>query len=368
MPRAPKITRPTKKDISLLWDLYQYRVLTTEQIKRRYYAESKAYVNQKLYTMRKSGLIVSDTYPRPDRKGFAYHQITDTGISLMKQYGYECPVKADSLRIGKKMLPYIFETNEVMVQLTPYGWRMKDSRQIKHEYNLNRGDQIHGSLTADDGTEYGFYVLEENTTAENILKVIQEIRTLSDRKPDEPRIQNFMIFAKGQGSIDHFINRANTEKRNHRDEITQQKLRTSGSLSVMELTSGIKYLQSGFSDKTTFEHIIQSPETPFKAIPFSGDQTPFQYKVMRKGEEMYLVNLINTDIMMTRAINHYAEDMNRAERFNEERYRVLVLTTPEMEHTVRQLMQGNPLVDYLKVGDKMIQNESWLRKKVPIVQ
>jgi hypothetical protein len=85
--------------------------------------------------------------------------------------------------------------------------------------------------------------------------------------------------------------------------------------------------------------------------------------VRHKGEEKYLVNLLGTDIMMMRTINHYAEDHARAERFNESRYRVLVLTTSQMEPTVKGLMQGNPLVDYLKVKDELIRK--WQRVTVP---
>src|SRR5699024_4228807 len=142
------IRRPTSRDLNLLLDLYNYRVLTTSQIKRRYYPDSKTYVNKRLHLMRKSGYIATESYPRIDRKGFAYHQITDTGISLLREYGYDCPMRSDSLRVTQQMLPYLFDANEIMIQLVPYGWRMKDSRQVKHDYNMNRGDYIHGSLIA----------------------------------------------------------------------------------------------------------------------------------------------------------------------------------------------------------------------------
>src|SRR5699024_1580606 len=115
-----------------------------------------------------------------------------------------------------KFLPYLFEVNEIMVQLEPYGWHMKDSRQIKREYGMPPGSRIHGSLTNTCGEEYGFYVLETDTEVENLLKIIQEISTLSDRKEGEPRIPNVIIFAKGQDSIDHFISWANNERRNYK--------------------------------------------------------------------------------------------------------------------------------------------------------
>src|SRR5699024_4908267 len=112
--------------------------------------------------------------------------------------------------------------------------------------------RIHGSLTNTCGEEYGFYVLETDTEVENLLKIIQEISTLSDRKEGEPRIPNFIIFAKGQDSIDHFISWANNERRNYKDEITHEKLTTSGRMSLMPHQYGITYLKSGFSDKTSF--------------------------------------------------------------------------------------------------------------------
>ncbi|MFD1362745.1 replication-relaxation family protein [Lentibacillus salinarum] len=351
MPSNPIITQPTERDIAILKDLYRYRVLTTQHLRKKYFPHS-SYVKNKIYAMKKSNWIIP--FPlvgKNGRKQTTCYRLTDTALAILRDQGELINKKAAKLRVRDNMLPYVLATNDVMIELFPYGWELYESRETKANYNLNRNDLIHGELVSPTGKRYALYILMERTKDENMRRIIREIK--SDKFP------NYIVLAKGEESRNHFVERA-TEANN--------MMSITGELSVMDFNYGIKYLQSGFSDKTIFERIIQSPETPFEVVPFSGDRSPFQYKVMHKGEEKYLVNLMNADIMKIRAINHYAEDINRAERFQEKHYRVLVLVIPEMKTTIKQLMQGNPLVSYMDVGDKMIQNESWMRKKVPIVQ
>ncbi|WP_445684699.1 replication-relaxation family protein [Aeribacillus sp. FSL M8-0235] len=63
------------RKINILEDLYNYRAMTTDQIKRIYFPNSKFYVNKVLYQLRKSKYIASNTLKgsRKNKKGITYH-------------------------------------------------------------------------------------------------------------------------------------------------------------------------------------------------------------------------------------------------------------------------------------------------------
>jgi len=344
------IRRPTSRDLNLLLDLYNYRVLTTSQIKRRYYPDSKTYVNKRLHLMRKSGYIATESYPRIDRKGFAYHQITDTGISLLREYGYDCPMRSDSLRVTQQMLPYLFDANEIMIQLVPYGWRMKDSRQVKHDYNMNRGDYIHGSLIAEDGTEYGFYVLENNTLAKNLEKIIQEIKTTSSY---DRGLTDFIVFSKGRDSLNHFVERANMETRNHKGEITRTKLRPSGSLCVMPFKYALDYLKSKLTDSYFFEDVFRHKTAPAHWLSPSGKNS-FAFIAEYCGEEVYVVNMLDSDLTKIDSIDHYLNDLQRLERFSDKKRKILVITEESLLGFHKELIGANDNIYYFAMRRKLI--------------
>lgn len=363
MPRNPLLTRPQKKDIALLWDLYRCRVLTTDQIKRMYFSSSKSYVNQKLLSLRNSKFISTDSFPRPNRKGFAYHSITDKGIKLLKSYGYDVPHGSDSLRVRHQFLPYVFETNEIMIHLTPFGWHMKDSREVKREFNLNRGDQIHGSLTSPEGTEYGFFVLESATTEKNMLKTIREIRALTDRNSKEKTLTNFIIFTKGQDSIDHFIERANTEKVDHTSKVVQEKLRPRDALCVMHMKVGLDYLKSKLSNKTYFENVFKQDKAPAHWIALS-DKNRFECITKYNGNEVYVVNMLDTDLTKVDAIENYLGDLYRMERFGERIRNLLIITEPRLEAFHTRLIGQNPYIEYLSLNHKQIESSNRPKKEM----
>lgn len=363
MPRNPIITRPQKRDVALLWDLYRCRVLTTDQIKKMYFSNSKSYVNQKLLSLRNSKLISTDSFPRPGRKGFAYHSITDKGIKLLKSHGYDVPHGSDSLRVSTQFLPYVFEINDIRIHLTPFGWHMKDSREVKQEFNLNRGDQIHGSLTSSEGTKYGFFVLESATTEKNMLKTIREIRALTDRNSKERTLTNFIIFAKGQDSINHFIERANTEKVDHTGKVIQEKLRPRGALCMMPIKVGLDYLESRLSDKTYFENVFKQDKAPAHWIAPS-DKSRFECIAKYNGKEVYVVNMLDTDLTKVDAIENYLIDIYRMKRFGERIRSLLIITEPTLEDFHKQLIGQNPYIDYFSLKRKQIESSCRPKKEM----
>jgi len=345
-----------KRDFDILYDLYRYRVLTTEQIRRKYFSDSKYYVNRKLNMLRNSGWISTFSVSRKDgRKGEAHHRITDRGITQLRQSGYPVIYKADALRVSHELLGYLREANNIMVELSPYGWYMRDSRETKERYNMNRGDQMHGTLVSPDGTEYGFFVLEKGTLDKNMAKVVQEIRATSGGGAGLTR---FMIFAKGRDSIWHFIERANREERDGKGNLVKNRLvvhvgEVSGTLCVMDYAFGVEYLKSRLSDKRHFKRIFQDEQAPVHWLAPS-DRTRFECIARYRDEEVYLVNLLDTDLMKVEAIRHYLGDIPRLQRFGETLRRVLVLTEPGLRDLHGELLGESPYIGYLELSRNRI--------------
>lgn len=337
-----------KRDLDILYDLYRYRVLTTEQIRRKYFPDSKYYVNRKLNMLRNSGWITTYSVPRNDgRKGRAHHRLTDRGITLLRKKGFSVVYNADALRVSNELLIYLYEANNIMVELSPYGWEMRDSRETKERYNMNRGDQVQGTLLSPNGTEYGFFVLEKGTLEKNMAKVVQEIRATSEGGAG---LTHFMIFAKGESSIRHFIERAQ-----------EKQLATGGSLCIMDYGLGIEYLQSRLSDKHSFKRIFQDEQSPIRWLAPSTKRR-FECIARYQEEEVYFVNLLDTDLMKVEAIQNYLGDITRMQRFGERAHRVLVLTESKLKKLHAELLGESPYISYLELSRKQIQTSKRVSK------
>jgi hypothetical protein len=213
------VKRIQPRDIEMLHMLYQYRALSTQQL-IRYFQMTAHYANKKTHIMRNSDWIKSlPILSEKTRKIGTYHCLTDTGISLLQKQGIRVDRKAEDLKVTRSFLPYLLSANDLMIDLAPFGWTMRDSREIKSMYGLNRGNNIHGSLLSLNGTEYGFNIFMSRSMPKYVMKVVREIK--------ESAIHNFIIFRKGQVSFSDFISQATNPG---------QQLITGGSLKVTPYT------------------------------------------------------------------------------------------------------------------------------------
>ncbi|GGE56053.1 hypothetical protein GCM10011391_38830 [Pullulanibacillus camelliae] len=279
------------------------------------------------------------------KKGYPYYQITQKGITELRKRGYNALGNEDILRIHEKAIPYYVEVSRIALSTTPYRWIFKDSRAIKKEMHLNRGDQIHGSLTSPEGKEYGFYVLESATTEINMRKTIREIAYLSNRVNRSKTLRHFIIFAKGQESMTHFIEKANEEQFDHRGEIIRERLRPSGTVGVLPLNYGIAYLQSKLSDKNYFESVFKVAGSPIPWVAPS-DEMHFEFKARYKDEEVYVVNLLDGDISKINAIQFYLSDSNRRTRFGEKSRKLVLITDERMEDFHMKVIGKRPKIEW----------------------
>jgi hypothetical protein len=226
------------RDIEMLHMLYQYRALSTQQL-MRYFQMTPHYMNKKTHIMINSDWIKSlPILSEKGRKIGAYHSLNEGGIALIKKQGITADRKVEELRVTRSFLPYLLSANDMMIDLAPFGWKMRDSRGIKSIYGLNRGNNIHGSLISPNGTEYGFYIFMSRSMPKYVMKVVREIK--------ESVLHNFIVFTKGQVSFNDFISQATKPGR---------ELITGGSLKVIPYTFGKIYLQAS-SDETGWLSVL----------------------------------------------------------------------------------------------------------------
>src|SRR5699024_12301602 len=91
-----------KRDVKLLYELYQGRVLTIDQLTPRF-TYKKSYMYKLVSNLFKSGLILTG-----DIKGFTnesgirgrYYRISNKGIKILKENGY--PDRSEERRVGKE--------------------------------------------------------------------------------------------------------------------------------------------------------------------------------------------------------------------------------------------------------------------------
>ena len=322
------------RDIEILKGLYEHRALSTEQIMRRY-EMSKWYTYKKLALLRNSRLISTHPirgYLANQKRQGNYHRISETGITCLRKQGVAVERSADQLRVNIRHLPFLLSSNDIMIDLEKYQWVMKDSRQVKVEYELNRGANVQGMLTSPREIGYLFYMFMHGISKMNLNKTAKEIK--------ESKYPNYMLFTKSQKSFTTIVNVLSLDE----NLIVQCQ-----SLKVFPYTFAKYYLRH-FEDEQNVMKFLEDYE--IYDLSFKTDFKDTRKKkydgleriVRHEGEEKYLVNLLDTDLVKIYNIRQYRKEM-----YELDGRKVLVITTPMTRHTHEQLLGEIHHVDFLEI-------------------
>jgi hypothetical protein len=310
--------RLNERDLSILQDLYNFRALTTEQIKRKYFPDSEHYVNKILYKLRKENFIISSTLrgSRDKRKGVSYHRLTETGLECLARHGVSVEGYSQNLYLKPSQLHYVLSANDIMTDLTQSGWEALDSRGIKKRFNLDDRMNIHGLLIEPEGKHYGYYVLEEGITRANLGKMVAEIRD------SYAVVENFIIFTKGSRSYNQFINFALNPplKRIENHYIPQQPLYTGYDLKIVNFAIGRQLYKAYPTSKQWLKALASYYKFEIISEQKTENRQSFDTIIRYKGEEMYFVDLTDTDLTKIRAIKSYTQH-----HYNEENKRKILV-------------------------------------------
>lgn len=329
--------RLCKLDTKILAGLYEYRALTTEQIGRMY-GMSMPYTYKKLHVLRKRKLLHSEPisgYLTSQRSQGKYHRISETGITCLRKQGMFVERQAYQLKIDKYHLPFVLMTNDLLVDLEPYGWTLSDSRDTKARFNLNRSDNIQGMLlhrhTMD---EYGIYILSANTSPKNLQKTIREIG-------DYDQINDFLIFTKGKESFESIA-------KGLLDEDGGSVVGKRRRIKIFPHSFGKNYLQHYDNEDKILGFVVSEMGVAFKekltgsSIRHDGLDTV----VWHEGEEKYFVNLLDTDLKKIFNLLRY-----RKEKYAEDGRKLLVLSQIAFH---KELLEEIRHIDYLETGPNQV--------------
>jgi hypothetical protein len=280
-----RIKNLTERDLEILLSIYKYRTLTTRQLKTLFFEDVKGYHYRRIYLLKKEGYLgKTEPIVKQGRKYTSCYFVTEKAIKLLYDKGLIDKIKsARDLRIDGIRLVYLVDVNEVYVQLKKYGWDMLDSRETKEKLNINRNNLIQGMLYHDEGEKYGLYVLSNDPQDITVQRLMTEIKELRSE------FETVIVLAKTQDGYGDF-----TEK------LKQMMPQIRVDVKVMPYDIGLLVLKA-----------IGKPSGRKKLFGQYGIVNEvvsdvFEYTVMHRGEEKYIVELLSNSTEVKRKLFAYS--------------------------------------------------------------
>lgn len=352
-PDRKGIKRLQQLDLDILQGLYEYRAMSTDQIERRY-RMTASYTYRKLRLLRVSGYISSHPiirYRFGQRSQGKYHRLTREGLAVLRDRGMYVDKKLHQLEVAENLVPFLLATNDLMVDLEPYGWVLTDSREIKLRYQLNRSDNIQGTLqnVYTGSKEYGIYTYLHSISEKNLEKMVREIKNYSSSTlENKPALMDYLIFKKGQNGFNDIIKIFTSEE--NRDILAKVR-----SLKIMPYTFGKYYMRIFEDEDEILRYACSIPENDlsfkrrFEFREVNAKYSGLNCVVIHKGEEKYFVNLVDSDLKKVFDIQQY-----KKEDYEQDGRKVLVYVNSSMKHIHEESLNSYRHVEYLEAGTEMI--------------
>src|SRR5699024_11464945 len=170
-----------ERDLKILKDLYDFRLLTVNQIViRTGYAKWSIY--KYIRALIKSGFVTKKRikgYTENSNLKGDYFRITNKGITALKRNGYEnLRYVSSDLKVSDIRVPIEILFNDVHYNLQQNGWTVLGSRKAKEKYGINRIDNLSGVASSPVlNNEYPFYIFHFFGDMSDVYigKIISEI-------------------------------------------------------------------------------------------------------------------------------------------------------------------------------------------------
>lgn len=314
----------TKRDLNILHDLYNYRVLTVQQVLHRYFGGQK-YGYHRMYMLRKDGLVSGGPVVSHGEKGrTSCYYITDKGIRLLLREGIiEKPVRlAKHIRVEGPQIYYLLDVNDIFLELRDWGWVPLSGNDVKRHYKLNRADMIQGMLTDMSGKRYGVYLVSREPEELAVSKVVSDIR----KSP----IHSSLIFCKGEAGYKLVRRMAN-----------EMNTLVGGSFNVLPYNNGVRILKSLRSTG----HVINLYKRYGNNVRRDEHGRRFSHLIDHNGEEKYIGQLLTGDLMTRFQLARYHRD-----DYLREGRKVLVLAWSGQREEIEQAYEAYPHIEFEWLG------------------
>lgn len=298
--------RLTDKDREIFEALRKTKLLTVNQILRLFFnTQETAYKRMK--KLEKAGYVTS----RP-------HVERETGRKIgtcyyLTQQGYEA-IGIEHYNPSKLIEPwkhdYRIAVSELYVQLTPRGWRYRDSREVKEIYNLNRNTKVSCSLVRPNPhvnrkeDEILVYVLGSSPAEDTIEKIQAEIAR-SGGKFDAVMVLHF-------GTRQNITYKIKTEENTKQEEATWEEPLGIKHLHILKYKRGIDILKQMINP----DYILHPPYS--EVLKKHGVEyierhhSDFsEHLVAYKNRTCYLVELITNNLSLIKDLKEYSRESAR---------------------------------------------------------
>lgn len=330
----PRQREWTERDVQILHELYQVREMTKQQILQRFFEGNEKYGSRRLYIIRDEGLVLSAVHgygSKEKRVRAAYYRLTEAGMHLLRERGviHETNYRARDLELTVQQRQYIVDANELHLRIPTVEYM--DSRSIKREYQLNRGNLTVGGFRTAHG-DYMIYILHDQATDQTLLKVEMEIRA-------GDRVNGYLVYHKSQSVKTRF-----------ESICVERKLVTGGKpvylLPYDELGIGLTRWHIVAVDR--YAH-LQQLLVPYGQLVRVKDHSKygFLYGLRREGEGKppYLVEQLTGDMLtLGRNLKFYTPEISRREG-----HRVLVICLEEEVELYQKKMKHERHVEVLGI-------------------
>jgi hypothetical protein len=173
----------TDRDVEVLTDLYQMRESTKERLVEKHFAGRESYGRKRLEVMKREWMLAVKRVGILGQKGaVAYCLITEKGIRLLVERGMipEKDARARDLKLTEKQRAYIMDANEIHFRLNMPKLTFLNSRQIKRQYQLNRGNLVAGAFSTGEKNHF-LYVLQEEVKLDTLKRMAKELGEVKQR-------------------------------------------------------------------------------------------------------------------------------------------------------------------------------------------
>ncbi|MDH6372936.1 hypothetical protein M2444_004765 [Paenibacillus sp. PastF-3] len=323
----PNITL-TERDLELFYVLYKFRALNVPQIHELFFRENERrnYVYKRLYVLKHSGFLEDKAIVKEDgRKSSSVYFIKIKALEALKEYGIidEYNRNQERLRLEGRRMAQVLLVNDILVQLTPFGYQMKDSRETKATFALDRNSHINGCLITPDGKKtIAIYAIEQYATEKMMNSLITEVKKMLQ--------------------IDHVLIMLNKPDEQYEDFeriIRKEMHHFRSNVMLLPFQTGMYLLKKLGTEK--------SQEKMFEKIgPVRFNQKGvFPYTVLHNGEPKYIVEYAMTGTGVLRKLKRYSPA-----DYRQDGKKVIVLTWEGMVDALAQEFEHFEYVEFVGVN------------------
>lgn len=232
-------------------------------------------------------------------------------------------------------VPYELEVNNLAHEFQLIGWSLLSRREVKKEYGLNRGDNLHGSLSSPIFKEYPFYLfLNNNNISDQWLnRVVREVNKYG--------FMNMILLTDGE----------ETFKRVFQVMFSKVEAFTYKEFMLMSLRFGREYIKHYVDTELLYEFIEDEVDIVRIQQEAGVDYYTSFELVEYEGDEYYLVNMLNNNLANIHHIKQYTR-----EKYMADGRKLLILVEKSTNGVIQyeKLMESVHHTQFIEVSPFMI--------------